>query len=131
MTNLNERIAAELSIPVGQVSAAVRLMDGGNTVPFIARYRKELTGGLDDGQLRDISDRLTSLRNLEKRREEILSSVASQGALTEALRGAIQNADNLAALEDLYLPYRKKRNTRASMAKARGLEPLADAICHQ
>ena len=131
MTNLNERIAAELSIPVGQVGAAVRLMDGGNTVPFIARYRKELTGGLDDGQLRDISDRLTSLRNLEKRREEILSSVASQGALTEALRGAIQNAANLAALEDLYLPYRKKRNTRASMAKARGLEPLADAICHQ
>lgn len=131
MQSINERIAAALSIPQAQVNAAVRLMDEGNTVPFIARYRKEVTGSLDDTQLRDISDKLSSLRNLEKRRGEIEASIDSQGAMTEELRAAIQNAATLSALEDLYLPYKKKRNTRASIAKAKGLEPLADRLAEQ
>ena len=127
MQSINERIAAALSIPQAQVNAAVRLMDEGNTVPFIARYRKEVTGSLDDTQLRDISDKLSSLRNLEKRRSEIEASIDSQGAMTEELHAAIQNAATLSALEDLYLPYKKKRNTRASIAKAKGLEPETGA----
>lgn len=126
--NINQAIAEELSIRRPQIDAAVSLMDEGNTVPFIARYRKEVTGSLDDEQLRNISDRLASLRNLEKRRAEILASIESQNAMTPELSAAVSAAQTLSALEDLYLPYKKKRNTRASIAKARGLEPLADAI---
>jgi len=128
MATINARIAEALNIPEKQIDAAVRLMDEGNTVPFIARYRKEVTGALDDGQLRDISDKLTSLRNLEKRRSEIESAITAQDAMTPELSKAIAAAQTLSALEDLYLPFRKKRTTRASIAKAKGLEPLANAI---
>ncbi len=109
----------------GQVESAVKLLDEGNTVPFIARYRKEATGSLDDSQLRDLEDRLTYLRNLDKRREEIRTAIEGQGALTDALAAAIEAAKTLSALDDLYLPYKKKRRTRAMMAREKGLEPLA------
>ncbi|MBQ2751895.1 MAG: RNA-binding transcriptional accessory protein [Oscillospiraceae bacterium] len=120
-----KQLSEELSLKITQVESAVKLLDEGNTVPFIARYRKEVTGSLDDGQLRDLEDRLNYLRNLDKRREEIKSSIESQGALTEELAAAIDAAKTLAALEDLYMPYKKKRRTRAMMAKEKGLEPLA------
>lgn len=123
--NLILQLAQELSLRESQVESAVKLLDEGNTVPFIARYRKEATGSLDDNQLRDLADRLTYLRNLDKRREEIRDSIEGQGALTEELAQAIAAAKTLAALEDLYLPYKKKRRTRAMMAKEKGLEPLA------
>lgn len=123
--NLIQQLAQELSLRESQVESAVKLLDEGNTVPFIARYRKEVTGSLDDGQLRDLEDRLNYLRNLDKRREEIRSSIEGQGALTDELATAIAGAKTLAALEDLYLPYKKKRRTRAMMAKEKGLEPLA------
>jgi len=129
--DINRQIAQELGIRQTQVDAAVKLIDDGNTVPFIARYRKEATGSLDDTQLRDLFDRLTGLRSLEKRREEITASIDSQGALTEELAAAIKGAQTLSALEDLYLPYKKKRRTRASVAKEKGLEPLALAIYAQ
>lgn len=131
MLDINQKIADGLSLSKSRIDAAVRLMDEGNTVPFIARYRKEVTGSLDDAQLRDISDLLTSLRNLEKRREEIRASIESQGALTPELAAAVQEAQTLSVLEDLYLPYKKKRNTRASIAKEKGLEPLALSILSQ
>ena len=120
-----KQLSEELSLKITQVESAVKLLDEGNTVPFIARYRKEVTGSLDDGQLRDLEDRLNYLRNLDKRREEIKNSIESQGALTEELAAAIDAAKTLAALEDLYMPYKKKRRTRAMMAKEKGLEPLA------
>lgn len=123
--NLIQQLAQELSLRESQVESAVKLLDEGNTVPFIARYRKEVTGSLDDGQLRDLEDRLNYLRNLDKRREEIRSAIEGQGALTDELAAAIAGAKTLAALEDLYLPYKKKRRTRAMMAKEKGLEPLA------
>ncbi len=123
--DLVKQLAEELSLRETQVEAAVKLLDEGNTVPFIARYRKEVTGSLDDNALRDLEDRLTYLRNLDKRRGEIRSSIEEQGALTGELDGAIGAAKTLAALEDLYLPYKKKRATRASKAKEKGLEPLA------
>lgn len=125
LLNLIQQLAQELSLRESQVESAVKLLDEGNTVPFIARYRKEVTGSLDDTQLRDLEDRLTYLRNLDKRREEIRSSIEGQGALTEELAAAIGAAQTLSALEDLYLPYKKKRRTRAMMAKEKGLEPLA------
>lgn len=124
-------ISEELSISPKQVESAVKLLDEGNTVPFIARYRKEATGSLDDTQLRDLEDRLTYLRNLDKRREEIKSSIEGQGALTEELSAAIDAAKTLASLEDLYLPYKKKRRTRAMMAREKGLEPLAERFLEQ
>ncbi|MBP0981377.1 MAG: RNA-binding transcriptional accessory protein, partial [Oscillospiraceae bacterium] len=124
-------ISEELSLKPTQVESAIKLLDEGNTVPFIARYRKEVTGSLDDTQLRDLEDRLTYLRNLDKRREEIKNSIESQGALTEELSAAIDAAKTLAALEDLYLPYKKKRRTRAMVAREKGLEPLADKFLEQ
>ena len=123
--DLIKQLAEELSLRPTQVEAAVKLLDEGNTVPFIARYRKEATGSLDDNALRDLEDRLNYLRNLDKRRGEIRSSIEEQGALTEELDAAIGAAATLAALEDLYMPYKKKRATRASKAKEKGLEPLA------
>ena len=129
--DINARIAQELKLPDSKVNAAIGLMDGGNTVPFIARYRKEVTGSLDDAQLRDIADRLAALRSLEKRRAEILASIESQGALTPELNASIAAAQTLSALEDLYLPYKKKRNTRATIAREKGLEPLALNILAQ
>lgn len=121
-------IAAEINAGARQVTAAVALLDEGATVPFIARYRKEVTGGLDDTQLRTLAERLTYLRELDKRRETIIQSVREQGKLTEELEQSILAAASKAELEDLYLPYRPKRRTKAQIARERGLEALADAI---
>ncbi len=120
-----KKIAKELEILEKRVGAAVRLIDEGNTLPFIARYRKEVTGALTDLELRNIDSKLTSYRNLEKRRSEIISSIESQEAMTIGLLKSINKAKTLSELEDLYMPYKKKRNTRAQKAKKKGLEPLA------
>lgn len=124
-------IARELGIRPQQVEAAAKLMDAGNTVPFIARYRKEATGSLEDEQLRLLEDRLGYLRSLVKRQEEILGKIEEQGKLTDALRTAIEKAAKLQELEDLYLPYKQKKRTRAQIARERGLEPLASAMLLQ
>jgi len=123
-----QRIATELSVQPRQVAAAVQLLDEGSTVPFIARYRKEVTGNLDDTQLRNLEERLLYLRELEDRRAAILSSIDEQGKLTDELRAAIDAADSKQVLEDLYLPYKPKRRTRAQIAREAGLEPLAQAL---
>ncbi len=123
-----QRIATELSVQPRQVAAAVQLLDEGSTVPFIARYRKEVTGNLDDTQLRNLEERLLYLRELEDRRAAILSSIDEQGKLTDELRAAIDAADSKQVLEDLYLPYKPKRRTRAQIAREAGLEPLAHAL---
>src|SRR3954462_11347213 len=125
MNPIAERIAAELPVPVPQVDAAIALLDDKATGPFIARYRKEATGGLDDTQLRTLEERLTYLRELEERRAAILESIAEQGKLTPALQTSTRDADSKARLEDLYLPSRPKRRTRAQIARDAGLEPLA------
>ncbi|HZD89252.1 MAG TPA: Tex-like N-terminal domain-containing protein, partial [Pseudolabrys sp.] len=122
------RIATELSVRVEQVRAAVELLDGGATVPFVARYRKEATGALDDTQLRTLDERLKYLRELEERREAILKSVREQGKLDAALEASIRAADNKGRLEDIYLPFKPKRRTKAEIAKEAGLEPLADLL---
>lgn len=118
-------IARELKVRKNQVQAAVELLDGGNTVPFIARYRKEATGELKDEQLRTIEERLAYLRNLEARREEIINSITEQDKMTDELLQAINKAEILQELEDLYMPYKRKKRTRAMMAREKGLEPLA------
>jgi len=123
-----QRIAEELSVNIKQVEAAVALLDEGSTVPFISRYRKEVTGGLDDIQLRMLDERLNYLRELNSRRETILESIISQGKLTPELEQKILQADTKTLLEDLYLPYKPKRRTKAQIAREAGLEPLADAI---
>jgi protein Tex len=123
-----KRIAAELGVRDNQVAAAVDLLDGGATVPFIARYRKEATGTLDDAQLRTLDERLRYLRELEDRRAAILASIEEQGKLTDELRAQITGADTKARLEDLYLPYKPKRRTKAQIARENGLEPLADLL---
>ena len=120
-----ERLAEEFKLQPRQVRAAVELLDAGNTIPFIARYRKEMTGSMDDQVLREVAERLEYLRNLDKRREEIEKSLAEQGVLTEELGLQLKEARTLSELEDLYRPYRPKRRTRATIAKERGLEPLA------
>ncbi len=124
-------IARELNIRAKQAAAAIELLDSGNTVPFIARYRKEATGTLDEEQLRALKDGLEHLRALDARRETVLASVEDQGALTPELRESIEAADSMTALEDLYQPYRPKRRTRASMARERGLDDLAQSILEQ
>ncbi|MBN3853096.1 RNA-binding transcriptional accessory protein [Paraburkholderia sp. Ac-20340] len=123
-----QRIASELTVQPRQVAAAVQLLDEGATVPFIARYRKEVTGNLDDTQLRTLEERLIYLRELEERRAAILASIEEQGKLTDELRTAIEAADSKQVLEDLYLPYKPKRRTRAQIAREAGLQPLADAL---
>ncbi|WP_321868167.1 Tex family protein [Burkholderia ubonensis] len=123
-----QRIATELTVQPRQVAAAVQLLDEGATVPFIARYRKEVTGNLDDTQLRQLEERLLYLRELEERRATILASIDEQGKLTDELRAAIDAADSKQVLEDLYLPYKPKRRTRAQIAREAGLEPLAQAL---
>ncbi|WP_374012625.1 Tex family protein [Pseudoxanthomonas koreensis] len=123
-----QTIATEIGAQPAQVVAAVGLLDEGATVPFIARYRKEVTGGLDDTQLRNLEVRLGYLREMEDRRAAILSSIAEQGKLTDELRGDIEAADSKSRLEDLYLPYKQKRRTRAQIAREAGLEPLADGL---
>ena len=126
--NIIQKIAEDLSLKKMQVEAAVQLLDEGNTVPFIARYRKEATHGLNDEELRSLEERLQYLRNLEERRESILNSIAEQGKLTEELKAQIEAADTAVRLEDLYLPYKKKRRTRGMIAREKGLEELAKAI---
>jgi uncharacterized protein len=128
MTSIPERLATELDVRVVQVDAAVSLLDAKATVPFIARYRKEATGGLDDTQLRLLEERLVYLRELEERRTAVLKSIAEQGKLTPELAAAIAAAETKARLEDLYLPYRPKRRTKGQMAREAGLEPLASAL---
>jgi uncharacterized protein len=126
--SIDQRIAEELGVREHQVKAAVDLLDGGATVPFIARYRKEVTGTLDDAQLRSLEERLRYLRELEERRVAILESVRSQGKLSEELEAQILGADSKARLEDIYLPYKPKRRTKAQIAREAGLEPLADQL---
>ena len=128
MQSIEQLIAQEINAQPRQVAATVALLDEGATVPFIARYRKEVTGGLDDTQLRTLEERLRYLRELEERRETILKSIAEQEKLTPELEKAIQEADTKTRLEDLYLPYKPKRRTRAQIAREAGLEPLADAL---
>ncbi len=127
-TAIHQRIADELGVAERQVAAAVELLDGGATVPFIARYRKEATEMLDDAQLRTLEERLRYLREMEERRSAILESIRSQGKLDEALEAQIMAADSKARLEDIYLPYKPKRRTKAQIAREAGLEPLADLL---
>src|SRR4051812_39637341 len=128
MASISARIAQELAVRIPQVDAAIALLDEKSTVPFIARYRKEATGGLDDTQLRTLEERLHYLRELEERREAILKSIDEQGKLSSDLAAAIRAADTKARLEDLYLPYKPKRRTKSQMAREAGLEPLASAL---
>ena len=129
--DINQKITEELGVKKWQVDAAVKLIDEGNTIPFIARYRKEATGTLDDEQLRKLHERLTYLRNLEEKKEQVLSSIEEQGKMTEELKKQILAAETLVVVEDLYRPYRPKRRTRATIAKEKGLEPLAAVITLQ
>src|SRR2546430_4995030 len=127
-SSIQRRIAEELGVRENQVTAAIELLDGGATVPFVARYRKEATGALDDAQLRTLEERLRYLRELEERRTAVLESIRSQGKLDDALEAQIRAADSKARLEDIYLPYKPKRRTKAQIAREAGLEPLADLL---
>ena len=129
--DINIKLAEELEVKKWQVDAAVELFDEGNTVPFVARYRKEKTGSLDDAQLRRLHERLTYLRNLEERKEQVISAIEEQGKLTPELKAGILEAETLVAVEDLYRPYKPKRRTRATIAKEKGLEPFAEYILSQ
>lgn len=131
MLKIEDVLAKELGVKPSQVEAVIKLIDEGNTIPFIARYRKEATGGLDDAQLRELDARLTYLRTLEARKAEVLASIDEQGKLTEELRDAIEGATMMQRVVDLYKPFKKKRATRASKARAAGLEPLANMIMLQ
>ena len=131
MEKIITRIAEEIGVKVTQVENAVNLIDEGNTIPFIARYRKEVTGGLTDEQLRVLGERLNYLRNLEQRKEEVIKSIDEQGKLTDEILQAIAVAQTLADVEDIYRPYKQKKKTRATVAKAKGLEPLAEIIIEQ
>ena len=131
MEKIIKTIADELGIKNEQVENTVKLIDEGNTIPFIARYRKEVTGGLSDEQLRELGDRLSYLRNLEQRKEEVIKSIDEQGKLTDEILQAVAIAKTLAEVEDIYRPYKQKKKTRATVAKAKGLEPLADIIIEQ
>ena len=121
-------IAKELEVKEYQVQNTIKLIDDGNTIPFIARYRKEATGGLSDETLRTLGERLTYLRNLEKRKEEVTNSIEEQGKLTDELKAQIEKAITLSEVEDIYRPYKQKKRTRATIAKEKGLEPLATII---
>lgn len=129
--DINQKLTEELEVKRWQVDAAVKLIDEGNTIPFISRYRKEVTGSLNDEQLRKLHERLVYLRNLEEKKEQVLSSIEEQGKLTEELKSQILEAGTLVVVEDLYRPYRPKRRTRATIAKEKGLEPLAAVIILQ
>lgn len=129
--DINQKLAKELNVKKWQVEAAIKLIDEGNTIPFISRYRKEATGALNDEQLRQLFERLTYLRNLEEKKEQVLSSIEEQGKLTEELRKQIMEAETLVVVDDLYRPYRPKRRTRATIAKEKGLETLAALIAMQ
>ena len=131
MEKIIKLIAEELNIKEKQVEATIKLIDEGNTIPFIARYRKEVTGGLSDETLRDLGERLNYLRNLEQRKEEVIKSIDEQGKLTDEILKAVAIAKTLAEVEDIYRPYKQKKKTRATVAKAKGLEPLANIIFEQ
>jgi protein Tex len=126
--SVNARLAEELAVREAQVAAAVRLLDEGSTVPFISRYRKEVTGSLDDGQLRTLEERLGYLRELDQRRTAVLTSIEEQGKLTDELRTALMTADTKSRVEDIYLPYKPRRRTKAQIAREAGLQPLADRL---
>ena len=126
-----KQLKNELNIQLWQVEAAVKLIDEGNTIPFIARYRKEATGSLNDEVLRNLDERLTYLRNLEDKKSQVIASIEEQGKLTDELKAQIENAETMVAVDDLYRPYRPKKRTRATIAKEKGLEPLADIIMAQ
>lgn len=128
MPNIASVIASELAVREQQVQAAIDLLDGGSTVPFIARYRKEATGMLDDTQLRTLEERLRYLREMEARRTAIIDSIKQQGKMTPELEAALLKADSKARLEDIYLPFKEKRRTKAQIAREAGLEPLADLL---
>ena len=130
LPSIEQRLAHEINVKLPQIQSTIRLLDEGATVPFIARYRKEITGGMDDAQLRLLEERLSTLRELEKRRSAILAATEKQGKLIPELKQAILQAENKAQLEDLYLPYRKKRRTKAQIALETGLQPLAEALLH-
>ena len=124
-------LAQEFKLKEEQVSKTVEMIDNGDTIPFIARYRKEVTGGLDDAVLRDLNDRLEYLRNIEKRKEEVKNLIDAQGKLTDEIVQAILNAKTITEVDDIYRPFRPKRKTRASVARERGLEPLAMLLMEQ
>ena len=131
MDKIIKTIAEELNIKATQVENTIKLIDEGNTIPFIARYRKEVTGGLSDETLRDLGERLNYLRNLEQRKEEVIKSIDEQGKLTDEILQSVATAKTLAEVEDIYRPYKQKKKTRATVAKAKGLEPLANIIIEQ
>ena len=134
MQSITQILASELGQPVQYVENVIALLDEGSTIPFIARYRKEQHGSMDDTTLRKLEDRLQYLRNLDKRRQEVKSAIEGQGKLTDALTAAIDSAATLAEVEDLYRPYKQKRRTRATVAREKGLEPLAQlllALCRE
>ncbi|MEG2770460.1 MAG: Tex-like N-terminal domain-containing protein, partial [Oscillospiraceae bacterium] len=124
-------LGEELHIPAKIVTDTVALIDDGNTIPFIARYRKEVTNSMDDQLLRQLDERLAYMRGLEKRKTEVIAAIDEQGKMTEDITAALEKATTLAVVEDIYRPYKQKRKTRASVAKARGLQPLADIIFAQ
>ena len=125
------RITEEFKLREDHVKNIVDLLDEGNTIPFIARYRKEMTGHIDDQVLRELADRLTYLRNIEKRKEEVAKSITEQGKMTEEIQAALDAAETITEVEDIYRPYKQKRKTRATVAIAKGLEPLADILLAQ
>ncbi len=129
--NIISQLSEELKIKQTQVEAAVKLIDDGNTIPFIARYRKEATGALDDQQLRELFERLTYLRNLEKRKEEVSSAIEGLELMTDEIRAMLEKAVTLSEVEDIYRPFKPKKKTRAGIAKEKGLQPLADFIMAQ
>ena len=131
MEKIIKIIADELQVKPSQVEATIKLIDEGNTIPFIARYRKEVTGGLSDETLRTLGDRLNYLRNLEQRKEEVIKSIDEQGKLTDEILKQVAISKTLAEVEDVYRPYKQKKKTRATVAKAKGLEPLAKIIIEQ
>ena len=131
MNNIVNIIADELQIKPRQVESTIKLIDDGNTIPFIARYRKEVTGGLSDEILRNLGERLTYLRNLEERKKEVIKSIEGQGKLTEEILKDLEESNTLAEVEDIYRPYKQKKRTRATIAKEKGLEGLANIIFEQ
>ena len=131
MDKISEIIADELGVKKSQVDSTIKLIDDGNTIPFIARYRKEATGGLSDEQLRNLGERLTYLRNLEERKQEVIKSIDSQGKLTDEIVKSLEQSKTLADVEDIYRPYKQKKRTRATIAKEKGLEELAKIILAQ
>lgn len=129
--NIFEKIAKELNIKVEQVENTVKLIDEGNTIPFIARYRKEVTGNLDDEILRNLEQKLQYLRNLEERKEDVIRLISELGEMTDEIKKEIIKAQTLSRVEDIYLPFRPKKRTRAIIAKEKGLKPLADLILNR